>query len=296
MQKRLLGAHWLTFLGLLKQGDGIELLKAAIVSKALGFDLFELICNDLNQMPSGETKGALVEAGVEQVAYTRFFGGDSGCNPILKDDDKSYKAIMGDLSTITALKEKGIGCDWIVGPSCFQIGLDYSKMSEDEFIKAAIAFYAKIRPLCENAGVRIALEYLRDGEDCGALMGLDRLRKICESDECAGFVFWHADRFHMQMREKDPVAELTAGADLLKYFHCHGTDRLPPGHEDDKTDWIEIARILGEINYSGPMVCEPFGEPIRKLAPQLGEGLPKAMHPWEYLKKAFNGLTVAGAV
>ncbi|MFT5179559.1 MAG: sugar phosphate isomerase/epimerase [Candidatus Paceibacteria bacterium] len=290
------GAHWLMSLGILKPGQGKLLMKAVSDAKAEKASIFEIICGVLNLMPPEETADAIIAGGMEEVSMCRFFPSDGDCNPILdnklKNSSPSIIAVQDDFATIRVLQDRGIVVNHYVGPSCFKIGHDYSRMREIDFINNAISFYKELKDDFEELGVTPALEYLRPSEDVGALMGLDRVRRICEADELGGLVKWHADRFHMQEREKDPATELRRGGDLLSYFHAHGTNRGVAGSENldgdpsatDYTDWNDIRRALYYIGYIGPVVPEPFGQQIRDIAPELGEGLPPSIEPNRYLR------------
>jgi D-psicose/D-tagatose/L-ribulose 3-epimerase len=65
------------------------------------------------------------------------------------------------------------------------------------------------------------------------------------------------DTFHMNIEEDSLIDAINTAGSYLGHFHIGEANRRPPG-PDSRMDWPGIARALKSINYTGPVVMEPF--------------------------------------
>lgn len=303
--KRPFGFHWLAHLGVLNPGDGKKLTNAVRLAKNAGCNVFELVGPPMNNMSALETAQALKAGGITHAVYCRFFPEDGSLgNPAGEkgsfEADLAIRTFQSDLDFIRMLRHEGINVTVLDGPSCFQIGFDYTKIGKEEFLKRAIAFYRYFVYELRQLGLIVALEYLREGESVGAVETLEDVGTISDAfvnpETGHRVIRWHADVYHMQMRRVDACKELRKGEALLAYLHAHGTDRVPPGateidedpEQTDRTNWSDVFETLDEIEYAGIMTPEPFGDAIREIAPALGANLPGALPAERYYSIAYN--------
>ncbi len=67
------------------------------------------------------------------------------------------------------------------------------------------------------------------------------------------------DSFHMNIEEDFIGEAIVKAGDQLGHFHVGENNRRPPGY--GHMPWTEIATALRTINYTGPVVLEPFVTP-----------------------------------
>lgn len=289
MNRRMFGAHQLAYGATYKPGDGNRLTKAVQTSVQAGCRLFEITCTALMQLPATETAKAVLDGGMDAVSYCLFYPGDSNGGPApmgdpLGNDPTSVNLAIATFQSgvdyIKALRDNGLKVDFITGPNGFVLGQPYGQprnVIRDRFQ----TFYNRIGKIIANQNLTVALEYLRPGEDEGAIGSAAELLHLLEligNDNIGA----HADTFHMRMRGEVPHEVILKMGKYLKYLHAHGDDRSVPGTFDangftDGINWYLVGRALSAVGYTGPVVAEPFGQATRDEIPPLGVGLPPAI-------------------
>lgn len=277
---RQFGAHWLAFAGGVAANES-SLLKNAVASAARAqCTFFELACHPVNQLSAKDTAQALLEGGIVNAAYCRFFPGDgSHGDPLGKNIDKALRTIDDDLDFIAQLRVAGINISHMTGPSAYCLGKKYD-LSPEQKLKQVEKFLRAALPMIEQYNVYLCLEYLRDGED-DVLGSMGRCLEVVNKLSSPN-VRMHFDTFHSLERGEALHEAILLAGKALGYVHANGSKRLPPGAFEldgdilstDTVNWWLVSKALSQIGYQGPIVAEPFGKVIREQVPALGEGLP----------------------
>ncbi len=119
------------------------------------------------------------------------------------------------------------------------------------------------------AGVRAAV---KTAEDCGVTLNVEvvnRFEQFIMNTAAEGIEFVQRvdspncrvllDTFHLNIEEDSIREAIVATGDHLGHFHIGETNRRPPGR--GRIPWAEVFGALGEINYRGALVMEPFVVP-----------------------------------
>lgn len=308
MRRRIFGAHQLAFGATYKPGDGERLSHAVKTSKQAGCALFEITCTALMQMPAEQTATAVLAGGIDEVAYCLFFPGGDGSNPPPMGDplgdtraqvDAAVATFQSGVDYINALRDNGLKVRYITGPNGFVLGQNYGQPRNtvrDRFRQ----YYDKIGKIIDGQGLTVALEYLRPGEDEGAIGSaaeLVHLLDLIGNDNIGA----HADTFHMRQRRETPHKIIELMGKWLKYVHAHGDMRSVPGTFQidgftDEINWYLFGQALTAVGYEGPVVAEPFGQATRDEIPPLGVGLPPAIEARVFYDKTFSHFEQMGVL
>ncbi len=306
MNRRTYGGHLLAFGATYKPGDEPRLTNAARTVKQAGGTLLELTCTALLQTPADKTAAAVLAGGIDHVSYCRFYPGNPGgippCgDPLSNDPDLVTAAVatfQADVDYINALRAGGLKVRFITGPNCFVLGQRYGQ-SRSVIRDRIRQFYARVAKIIDGQGITVAVEYLRPGEDEGAIGSaaeLLHLLQLIDHPEIGA----HADTFHMRERREVPHDVIILLAKYLKYVHAHGDFRSVPGTYEqgfiDLINWYLFGRALTAANYEGPIVAEPFGQATRNEIPPLGVGLPPAIDARVFYDKTFAHLEQMGVL
>ncbi|OGJ59777.1 hypothetical protein A2881_00715 [Candidatus Peribacteria bacterium RIFCSPHIGHO2_01_FULL_55_13] len=274
--------HWLAFLWIVKT---IGALKAAVQKAVEGkATSFELIYHALNKLVPKDTAQALKGGGVTHASMCVFFPTDESMGDPLGDGEgykQALKTFRRVLKFMVALRSYGITINKIVGPSCFVLAKDYG-LDWSEKKRRILRFYGDLSDDLEAAGVDVAIEMLRRGENyvieevAGWITLIDDLNNAYGGVE---FAFGaHLDTFHMDElgRGQGNVIE-RLGARIL-HLHLNGTGRRPAGANGDNVDWQEVIEALQEVDINELVATnEPFCQLVRDECPPLAEGLPSAV-------------------
>lgn len=305
MQRRTFGAHWLAFLGALPATERIQLTHAAKIAVKSGCTLFELACHPVNNLSAKDTAEALLEGGIREAAYCRFFPGDLSCGDPLGELDQvdlAGRTIVRDIAFVQALRNLGVKVRHMTGPSVFVLGKKYD-LERDAIRDRICSFVTNLAPLLANSNIQWNIEYLRPGEDQGVIGGVDELCLLLERINHV-HIKANGDVFHMMKCCEVPQRAIERMAHYLGYLHAHGSNRIVPGayrldgiaDATDDVNWHQVSCALASIGYTGPVVPEPFGATIRKQVPALGEGLPPAIDPARYYELSREHLNYEGVL
>ncbi|MBI3619322.1 sugar phosphate isomerase/epimerase [Candidatus Peregrinibacteria bacterium] len=283
-----LGGHWLAFLWTLVAGQGHLLTDAVAKAKSAGASVFELIFHALNQMSATETASALKAGGMSRAIMCIFFppGKDNAPPPLgdpLSDEESPFQQAVTNFRQtfgfILELRTLGIEIDLIVGPSCWVLGKDY-ELSQDELNRRILRFYQTLEPDLKAAGVRVAIELLRAGED-RVVQNIDTTIQIVDmlNSKISGDLFGvHYDSFHFEERRFEQGVCIRRLGKRIFHLHLNGSGRRPAGGQDDTIDWSGqngVIPALKEVGVDGLTATnEPFCALVRANSPELGTGLP----------------------
>lgn len=131
-----------------------------------------------------------------------------------------------------------------------QCGSERSGVSREEQRQAIVDTLKECAPLCEAAGVTLALEPLNELNHPGHFLQ--------RSDEAAGivdavgspFVKFLFDFYHQQITEGNLIARATAYMDRIRHFHiADNPGRHEPG--TGELNYVRILQALREAGYDG---------------------------------------------
>ncbi len=321
---RKFGFHYLAECGLLENNeDGYgKLRKAAKIAARVGAKLFELPSPPICEIPADIVARILIDAEIREVAYCVLFpltpeGKVPFGDPLSKTPAEvalATETFRKHLEYIRTLQANGITVKYMTGPSCFALGREYGdplfngNRSRQELNEAIVSFYSQFTEELKKMGVTVCIEYLRQGEDRGALENVETVIAIIDLLGGLDSPFrFHADVVHMLERGHNPEEVLRRAGKYLGYLHAHGPKRVAPGTYglpekdgeliiNDTVNWYRIGKILDEIGYVGPVVPEPFGKPIRDAINALGEGMPLPVDAEPYYVDAYTHLSRSGVI
>ncbi len=274
-----------------------------------GATFFELSCAPINLLSAEETADSVLAGGMKKVVHCRFFPGEETStfgDPIgnFIETEQAVQTFLTDLAVIKKMRARGLTVDTITGPSCFKLGRKYHDLAP--FERRKISFYKRLTPQILDAGVtRVCIEYLRPGEDEGAIgsmLNALALVNILNQGLAVPLFFVHGDIFHMLERNEKPWEMIRLAGSRLGYLHAHGSKRGVPGsyrlddvpEATDEVNWHLVSSALDGIGYVGEIVPEPFGDKIRALVPELGQGLPPPIEGERYYRLAFEHFRKVG--
>ena len=311
VEMRTPGAHWLSLLGAVNPNEDKELTEAVMLAGQAGAKLFELSCAPINLLSAQETAGSVLTSLMKSVVHCRFFPGQPGStfgDPIgnLAEVNLAIQTFRTDLAFIRQMRKSGLTVDTITGPSCFKLGRKYHTLAPFEIMRRQMRFYKSLIPEIVDTGIaKVCVEYLRPGEDEGAIGNMTNALSLVDAlneELTVPLFFVHGDIFHMLERNEKPWEMIRLAGSRLGYLHAHGSKRGVPGsyrldgvpEATDEVNWHLVSCALDEIGYTGTIVPEPFGDKIRALVPELGEGLPPAIDGEDYYRLAFEHFRKVG--
>lgn len=227
--------------------------------KALGFDAVEIIPFDPDHFPAAKVKRAADDLGL---IINTGFGMPLECNTISPDPAVRNAGVelskkLVDLSAEAGAKVFGgvIYCGWGYLSGTMRTADEWKWGVEST---RTIAEYAQ-----RNApGLIMGIETLNRFESHFLNTIDDALRFIAEVD--MPNVKIHADTFHLIREENDMVAALGRCGPELAYFHACENQRGIPG--TGMVPWLEIFKMLKQIDYQGCITIESFDPDMPEIA------------------------------
>lgn len=222
--------------------------------KRLGFDILEISCAGLRDVPSREIlelKACADEYGIE-------FTGGYGPKPeenIASDNPEIVKNTFEFWrDTFPVLNQLGIR---LVGGGLYSYWpADYSGLvDKDGDLERSITNMRKLAAMAAEYEITLGMEVLNRHE--GYL--------INSAKECVRYVDTVGadnvkimlDTYHMNMEEDDFAEAILTAGKRLGHFHVGENNRKLPG-QGHMIPWEKIGRALKNVGYDGPIVMEPF--------------------------------------
>jgi D-psicose/D-tagatose/L-ribulose 3-epimerase len=220
----------------------------------LGFDILEISCAGLADMPAAKAKELAAAAKDAGVSLTGGYGPrpeenisspDAG---VVKNAFDFWKRTFDVLAALDiTLVGGGLYSYW---PVNFDKPFD-----KEEDLKRSIEGMKKLGALAADYKITLGMEALNRFE--GYLLntaaealayvravGLDNVKVML-------------DTFHMNIEEDDFIGAIKSAGASLGHFHIGEANRRPP-RAGSRLDWAAIGRALHEVNYQGAVVMEPF--------------------------------------
>jgi D-psicose/D-tagatose/L-ribulose 3-epimerase len=227
--------------------------------KAMGFDLFELSCENPALLDPAAIKAELDRHGLGAIICGAFGPDRNLCSadPVPAENARAYIRWLVDAAVV-------VGSPVVCGPMYSAVGKEHLESQEarrQEWQRAvsgmrAMAEYAAAR------GVKLAIEPLNRFETDlinVVSQGLQLMDEVGMPN--LGF---HLDTFHMHLEEKDSAAAIRRAGDKIFHFHACENDRGVPG--SGQVRWPEVAAALKETGYDGAVVIESFTSQVKEIA------------------------------
>ncbi|MBI1244068.1 MAG: TIM barrel protein [Alphaproteobacteria bacterium] len=224
--------------------------------KAAGADVVELLVPEPGELDLAETRKAIADAGLECVLAARV----NLSRDLSSSDPAAYKAGITYLEASVGIAAE-LGAK-IVGGPLYGAPLVFAG-------RAPTPVDGNERRRRIDAVVAGLVQSGRRAADCGIVLGVEPLNRF-ETDVCntarhaieivdrvgAGSVGVMLDTFHMNMEEFDIADAIRKTGNRLVHFQANENNRgfVGSGH----IDWASVARAIRDVDYSGPIVLEPF--------------------------------------
>lgn len=222
-------------------------------AKELGFDILEISCAMLKDMPDERLRAIRRQAEEEGMILTAGYGPGPSENLASADPAVSENAVR--FFTELLRKLEILHIHTLGGGIYSYWPVDYSKPIDKEGDRArSIANVRKVGRVAEECGVDYCLEVLNRFE--GYLLN------TCA--ECSDFVEEvdvpavriMLDTFHMNIEEDSMTQAIRTAGSRLGHFHVGENNRRVPGKGG--LPWYDIGEALRDIGYDGAVVMEPF--------------------------------------
>ncbi len=155
-----------------------------------------------------------------------------------------------------------VGSKLMMGPYSSPVGGLVGRGRTDDEWKRAVDVFRAVAPYAQQAGVRMALEYLNRFEHYFINDTESAARFV---DEVNHPIFQlHYDTFHANIEEKKIAAAIRAGGKRIMHVHISENDRSTPG--EGHVQWDETFQTLAEVRYDGWLMIEAFGCALPEIA------------------------------
>jgi len=223
--------------------------------RGLGFDFIELLVPEPGDLDLSDTRKALADADLGVVLAARVNLQRNLCSTEAASRQSGIEYLKYAVDCAAALGAEIVGGP-LYGSPLVYAGRAPAPVSEDERMARLERCATGLNLAAEHAAasrVRLAVEPLNRFEtDAASNVGqaLELLERVHPS---VGLLL---DTFHMSMEEASiPAAIRRAGSRLL-HFQANENHRGFLG--TGSVNWVEVARALDGIAYSGPISLEPF--------------------------------------
>jgi D-psicose/D-tagatose/L-ribulose 3-epimerase len=227
--------------------------------KRMGFDAFEIACENPTLLDIRDIKEGLRENGLDGI-ICGVFGPDRN----LCSFDQNIRQNAREYITWLVDAAAQLGSPVVAGPMYSAVGKEHLENRESRARERDLAV-SGIRELADYADgkeVRLALEVLNRFETDmlnTVEQGIEFIRDVGREN-----VGLHLDTFHMHLEEKSSPEAIRMAGEKIFHFHACENDRGVPG--TGQVHWQEIAAALKHTNYQGPVVIESFTSEVKEIA------------------------------
>jgi D-psicose/D-tagatose/L-ribulose 3-epimerase len=233
---------------------GGDYLKYVRKVAGLGFDILEISCASLADMPAPQVQALAQSAKDAGIRLTGGYGPrpeENIASPeaaVVRTTFEFWKRTFDVLAALNiSLVGGGLYSYWPV---------DFAKpFDKDEDLKRSIEGMKKLGEIASGYGITLGMEVLNRFE--GYLLNTAEEALAYVKAVGRDNVKVMLDTFHMNIEEEDFAAAIHTAGSRLGHFHIGEPNRRPP-REGSRMDWNGIAKALNEIGYQGAVVMEPF--------------------------------------
>ena len=272
-------------------GDYLKYVKKA---GELGFDILEISCAGLADKPGAEIRELAAVAKDSGVFLTGGYGPKQDENISSPDPGIVKNAFSFWMRTFDVLASLGIN---LVGGGLYSYWpVNFEKpFNKEEDRKRSIEGMKKLAEMAEGYGITLGMEALNRFE--GYLLNTAAEALAYVKAVGRNNVKVMLDTFHMNIEEDDIIDAIKTAGAFLGHFHIGEANRRPP-RPGTRMDWNAMGSTLREINYSGPVVMEPFVLPGGQVGKDIkvwrdiaanGDLDEDARKSVAYIRKTFDG-------
>ncbi|MDL2228638.1 sugar phosphate isomerase/epimerase [Treponema sp. OttesenSCG-928-L16] len=244
-------------------------------AKKLGFDALELHAALLSEKSSEYRQEIRKKADDEGMLLTYGMGLPPKYDVSSPDETVRGNGVEYMKKIIDAVHEMGGGMIGGTVHSYWPAVFPKDRDSKEPMRRASIKSMRELAPYAAERGVMLNVEVINRFEqflinDCAEALAY--VREI-DNPSCNILL----DTFHMNI-EEDSFGDAIRGAGkYLASLHLGEPNRKPPG--TGRMPWGEIKKALDDINYSGPLVMEPFVTQGGQIGRDIGVWRPIVENP-----------------
>jgi D-psicose/D-tagatose/L-ribulose 3-epimerase len=233
---------------------GGDYLKYTGKAAKLGFDILEISCASLKDMPEAQVKALARSAKDAGVELTGGYGPGPEENIASPDPEVVRNTFEFWKRTFDVLARLNVAQ---VGGGLYSYWpVDFTKpFDKAEDLTRSIEGMKKLGEIASGYGITLGMEALNRFE--GYLLNTAEEALAYVKAVGRDNVKIMLDTFHMNIEEESFADAIHTAGSFLGHFHIGEPNRRPP-HEGSRMDWKGIARALVEIGYHGTVVMEPF--------------------------------------
>ncbi|HWR11718.1 MAG TPA: sugar phosphate isomerase/epimerase family protein [Rectinemataceae bacterium] len=220
----------------------------------LGFDILEISCASLSEMPramieklckASEASGVTLTAGYGPQASENIASGDPA---IVKNGIAFWSRTFPVLRSL-GIKQVGGGLY-----SCWPV--DYSRpVDKAADLERSVAGVKKLAALADDCGITLGMEVLNRHEGYLLNTAAEGVAFVKAVDKPNVKVM--LDTYHMNLEEDSFEEAIRTAGEYLGHFHIGECNRRLP-FRGGRIPWASIGETLREIGYEGTVVMEPF--------------------------------------
>lgn len=232
----------------------VDFLPFIDTAKRLGFDLLELHAAVLAEKDRAYRMKIREKAEKEGVLLSYGMGLEKIYDLSSLDENVRLRGVEFMKKIIRSVSEMGGGM--ISGtvhsywPAVFPEGMT----SKEPMLKQSIKSMRELAPFAGDHGVMLNVEVINRFEQFLINTCEEALAYVKEIGNPACNIL--LDAFHMNIEEDSIPGAIRRAGKYLAALHLGETNRKLPGM--GRQPWAEIKEALDDINYTGPLVMEPF--------------------------------------
>jgi D-psicose/D-tagatose/L-ribulose 3-epimerase len=233
---------------------GGDYLKYTGKVAGLGFDILEISCASLADMPAAQIEALAGSAKDAGITLTGGYGPRPEENIASPDPAVVRNAFEFWKRTFDVLARLNVAQ---VGGGLYSYWpVDFAKpFDKAGDLARSIEGMKKLGEIASGYGITLGMEVLNRFEGYLLNTAEEALAYVKAVDRDNVKVM--LDTFHMNIEEESITGAIRAAGPFLGHFHIGEPNRRPP-HQGSRLDWNGIAKALGEIGYQGTVVMEPF--------------------------------------
>ena len=225
--------------------------------KKWGFDGVEIPCFGFDEPRYRALSSKLKQIGLECTTCVIV---SKETNPL--DESASVRQAGVDFLKRMIDQNQTVGSKLMMGPYSSPVGGLVGRGRTDDEWKRAVEVFQKVAPHAQQAGIRMALEYLNRFEHYFINDTATAARFVDEVNH--PFFKLHYDTFHTNIEEKKIGEAIRSGGKRIIHVHISENDRSTPG--EGHVLWDENFRTLAEVGYDGWLMIEAFGCALPEIA------------------------------
>jgi D-psicose/D-tagatose/L-ribulose 3-epimerase len=231
----------------------------------LGFDIIELQTGTITGLSAGgrkDLKAHLDERGLE---FTSVIGLPTEYDVSSEDKATRDKGIAYLQQMCAAIGELGGGIIGGILYSYWPASLPPGVTDKRPYFDHSVASLKQVVKAAEDNNVLLTMEVVNRFEQ----FLMNTCQEALDYIEAVGSpnVKVMLDTFHLNIEEDFMGEAIVNAGDRLGHFHVGENNRRPPGY--GHIPWTEVFNALRTINYTGPIVMEPFVTPGGKVGEDI---------------------------